>query len=63
MNELTNEQKIMLENMLFIEFKKVSHYSNSKSRNLIDIAIKTELDGKKVQEMKILYKEFYQNDF
>jgi hypothetical protein len=63
MKELTNEQKNILENMLFVEFKRVSHYSNSKSRNLIEIAIKSNLDGKKIEEMKTLYKGFYQNEF
>jgi len=63
MNELTGEQKQLLENMLFFEFKRVSHYSNSKSRNLIEIATKNKLDGKVIKKMKELYKEFYQNDF
>lgn len=60
---LTIDEKKFLQDNLLFELKKVKHYSVMKSRMLIIIAIKLQLDKVIIDNMKALFKEYYNNEF
>lgn len=59
--KLENKEIDFLESLLIPELKRVKHYSPMKSKMIIDIAIKFECSN--IDEMKAIYKQFYNCDY